>query len=129
MESCDEWDTMTDKEKLGMSNGSTQFYFRLGPNNNLFATSTLFNRAEPGIFIGVLDYGQLSELERLRFQIKFEGTPKNPKYPALSKISLPVRDFEALKVNTAFLLKIADDMSRVIQRDSQDSPSYNICEI
>lgn len=113
-----------------MTTGSIQFFFRLGPENNIFSTSTLFLKKEPAIYLGPVDYGQLSELDRIRLQVKHEGSVKYPKYPNLSKISLPVRDFEALKLNAAFLLQIADDLSREAPRlGSDEDPSYNICRI
>lgn len=69
-------------------------------------------------------------MERMRFQIKSEGSPRSPKFPSLCKLTLELRDFELLKSNAAYILTLADQMSASIAPKSigkDDSPSFEIC--
>lgn len=62
IESIENWDEVKSEVLPLVDKGSLQLYFRLGEFNHIYSHSYLHDRSEPGVFVGVLDHGQMSGL-------------------------------------------------------------------
>lgn len=60
IDSVTQWHEEKSKMKERVDNGSVHLFFKLGESNHLFTHAVLHEKTEPGVYIGFLDWGQMS---------------------------------------------------------------------
>lgn len=63
-----------------------------------------------GVFCGVIDIGQLNEVERLKYGVKDVGTISTPKYSGNVKLHLTLAEIETFRLHWPYISTIADEM-------------------
>ena len=110
IQSPEHWNQIPEDIKEKNCEGTVKLFYKLSPSSyhKNFATSTTINKIEPGIFIGIVDLGQLSEEDRVHYQLGEGGIPKAPKYSQTNdKIHLTLNEFETLKTTAPYILASA----------------------